>query len=245
MKRNLQSRAFSLIELLVVVAILGLLAALLLPSLSRSKASAQTIKCAGNLRQLGLAAQMYWDDYNGNCFRYRGGVTNNGDFYWFGWLERGAESTRAFDPTPGALYPYLNGRGVEVCPALKYSSVEFKLKAVGAAYGYGYNLNLSAPINNPAFNLSRIGRMNEIVLLADCAQINTFQPPASPSHPMLEEFYYVNESEATAHFRHRQLANVLFCDAHVGREKPVQGSIDQNLPREMVGRLHKEVLTVP
>jgi prepilin-type processing-associated H-X9-DG protein len=62
---------------------------------------------------------------------------------------------------------------------------------------------------------------------------------------MLEEFYYVNEAEATAHFRHRQSANVLFCDAHVGSEKAIDGSIDPNLPREMVGRLRREILTVP
>jgi len=99
--------AFTLIELLVVIAILAVLAALLLPALGRGKASARQIKCLSNLRQLELAAQMYWDENNGSAFRYRGVATNGGDIYWFGWLARGSEGKRAFDPSCGALFPYL------------------------------------------------------------------------------------------------------------------------------------------
>src|SRR6266481_3632559 len=67
-----RSNAFTLLELLLVISVIALLAALLLPTLARSKASAQRIKCTSNLHQLGLAAHLYWDDNNGHCFRYGG-----------------------------------------------------------------------------------------------------------------------------------------------------------------------------
>ncbi len=52
-------RAFTLIELLVVVSIIAVLAALLLPSLSKSKGRAQGINCVSNLKQLSLAWSLY------------------------------------------------------------------------------------------------------------------------------------------------------------------------------------------
>jgi len=240
-------RGFTLVELLVVIAIIALLAALLLPTLVRSKGSAQRIQCVSSLRQLGLAAHLYWDDNNGNCFRYKGAATNAGQIYWFGWLGSGPEGQRPFDATQGALCSYLQGRGVELCPALNYFMAQFKLKATGAAYGYGYNLYLSAPVSQPPLRVGKIARTTETTLLADAAQINIFQAPASPSNPMLEEFYYVDNTPdpPNGHFRHAQRANVVFCDGHVGPEKFVPGSIDAKLPGQFVGRLRPEILLVP
>src|SRR6187401_1104512 len=56
-------RAFTLVELLVVLAIIGLLAALILPSLSRAKTQGFSTICRNHLRQIGFAAQMYLADY--------------------------------------------------------------------------------------------------------------------------------------------------------------------------------------
>ena len=236
--------AFTLVELLVVIAILGILAALLLPSLSRGKLLARRVECSGNLRQLGLAAQMYWDDNNGTCFRWDLGATNGGRLYWFGWLQDGPEGQRAYDATPGALYPYLRGHNIGICSALAYSLAQFKLKATGAAYGYGYNLFLSAPGSQAPLKISKVPRPSDIALFADAAQINDFQPPASKANPMLEEWYYVDTTTnyPTGHFRHNRKANVIFSDCHLGSEKAVSGSIDQRLSEQEVGRLRREIL---
>ena len=56
--------AFSLVELLCVIAIISLLAALLLPALVQGKARAKRIGCENNLRQTGIAFQMFMHDHN-------------------------------------------------------------------------------------------------------------------------------------------------------------------------------------
>jgi prepilin-type N-terminal cleavage/methylation domain-containing protein/prepilin-type processing-associated H-X9-DG protein len=239
--------AFTLIELLVSIAIIAVLVALLLPGLTRGRTSAQTVECVSNLRQLGYATHMYWDDNSGTCFRWELGPTNGGRLYWFGWLQNGAEGQREYDPAPGALYPYLRGHSVGICPALNYAMAQFKLKATGAAYGYGYNRFLSPADDQLPMRLSQIQRLADSIAFADAAQVNDFQPPASRTNPMLEEWYYVDTTTnyPNGHFRHGRQANTLFCDGHTARERWASGSLDLRLPNQFVGRLRTEALVVP
>jgi len=120
----------------------------------------------------------------------------------------------------------------------------FKLKAVGTSYGYGYNLSLSAGLNEPPININKITHPVNAALLADAAQINTFQPPASPENPLLEEFYYINIREQTVHFRHNLRANVVYCDGHIEMEKPVPDSLDKRLPEQCVGFILAERIAI-
>jgi prepilin-type N-terminal cleavage/methylation domain-containing protein/prepilin-type processing-associated H-X9-DG protein len=233
---------FTLVELLVVLALIAVLAGLLLPALARARAAAHTARCTSNLRQLGLATQFYWDDH-ARAFSERTVRTNGGWRYWFGWLSDGAEGRRAFDVGQGALWPYLRGRGVETCPALNRCSARFKAKAEGAAHGYAYNL-LFGPRGQAPLPAHAWQRPAELAVFTDGGQVNDFQAPASAENPLLEDFYYfdTNRLGATVHFRHRGAAMAGFADGHVAGERPAADSSDRRVPGELLGRLRPQVV---
>jgi len=65
MKNNNRSVGFTLVELLVVIAVIGVLVSLLLPTLANAKAKAQAIYCQNNLRQMGIALIIYTQENGG------------------------------------------------------------------------------------------------------------------------------------------------------------------------------------
>ena len=235
-------RGFTIIELLVVISILAILTGLLLPVLQRARLKGLDTHCMSNLRQLSLAGQMYWDDNNSQAFSYRGNSLNGGNTYWFGWLGRGDEGKRRFDISKGVLYKYLKNSSIQTCARLDYINDEFKLKATGAAYGYGYNLHLDGGSSLKPVVMTSLSSPSTVAFLADAAQVNTFQSPASKNNPMIEEFYYVNSREQTAHFRHNKESYVAFCDGRVELVGFSSGSIDHRLPEQWIGRLPSKVL---
>lgn len=248
-------RAFTLVELLAVIVIIGILSAILLPALAHSKFAAQKAGCEGNLRQLGLATELYLDDNGGYFFSCSAPPTSTGQQWWFGWLQGSTvpEGQRSFNLATGALFSYLHGEDVRLCPSPVWSSPQFKLKGTNVIWSYGCNSFLFAGQGQSPSSARKILHPSDVALFADAAQVNTFQTPASPTHPMFEEFYYLDletnyanpNNEPNGHFRHSQKANVSFADGHVGWENAVPGSYDKRLPGQYIGQLRPEILSVP
>lgn len=232
-------RGFSLTELLVVLSVISVLASLLLPLLGQARQKARQIKCLGQLRQMGMATFMYWEDNSDQLFPYRTSTAEPGNLYWFGWLGRGDEGTRDYISEAGYLFPYINKGSISLCPSFPRQSDVVKWKAKGATFGYGYNLFMGQAASERSATSSEITLPSTCALFVDAAQVNTFQHPASPSNPLLEEFYYFNHLEKTTHFRHELNANTVFVDGHAAALKAHKNSLESRLPREWLGHLDK------
>jgi prepilin-type N-terminal cleavage/methylation domain-containing protein/prepilin-type processing-associated H-X9-DG protein len=110
-----ERKGFTLIELLVVIAIIALLMAILMPALQRAKKQTRDVICRANLKQYGLGARMYLDDYD-STFPY--------SFTWlckdFGFVGCGwHDATKNLVDNPqraGELWPYLKHKKIHMCP---------------------------------------------------------------------------------------------------------------------------------
>ncbi len=233
-------RAFTLVELLVVIAIVAVLAGLALPVYQSVQLSASQAVAVSALRQCSVAGQMYLSDNRNVYWPFRANVAG-GTQYWFGYETFAdanlPEGQRTINYDLGVLGPYSGGlHDVHPDPQFTHMGATFKPKFQNGYFPYGYNDLLSGT------SQLMIPALHQRVVFATSAQVNTFQAPASPTHPMLEEFYMVDNTNVTASFRYHGQALCAFADGSTGFLPPAPGTQDARLPGGGVAKLPVAVL---
>lgn len=236
-------KAFTLIELLVVLAIIAILSSLLMAVSSRAKIASARAISAHSLRQLIAAGHFYLKDNDNTFWPYQQPVSG-GMQWWFGFEAaasmRKPEGQRTCDYSKGPLGPYaIASGGIKTDPAFLAFKPRLKPKYQDGNYGYGYNIVLTADTTGQPRNAATVEAPAQMIVFATCAQVNTFQAPASAKKPMVEEFYMISDTQTTAHFRHGRDALAAFLDGSVrplsmdADMKP--GSQDIRLPSANIG----------
>ncbi|MDR3708403.1 MAG: DUF1559 domain-containing protein [Capsulimonadaceae bacterium] len=169
---NDRSKAFTLIELLIVIAIIAILAAILFPVFATAREKARQTQCASNLKQIGLALTQYTQDYDETIIQ--GGYS--GSYYSYRWFQ-------ILDPYIGqksAGNTAANGNPVFRCPddptLADWSGSQFYI-------GYALNVNVTG-YNAPGKLLSQIPRPANTSFVVETAQCNsTLQGSADNLNP--------------------------------------------------------------
>ena len=228
--------AFTLVELLVVVAILAVLVALVLPVYTAARRASSKAVGAHSLHVLAVSGLLYLNEHNNQFWQYSQFPVDGGTMWWFGWESNGSrfstpEGQRTIDLTRGPLGPYAIGAGgVKTDPAFLAYSPRLKPKYKDGNYGYGYNTLL---VGQNALHFSYPGN---VVMFGTCAQVNTFEAPASGSNPMVEEFYMINDTETTVHFRDGGRAMVVCLDGGLRELEMDPSTRDARMPLADIGR---------
>jgi prepilin-type N-terminal cleavage/methylation domain-containing protein/prepilin-type processing-associated H-X9-DG protein len=217
------TRGFTLIELLVVIAIIAILAAILFPVFARARENARRASCQSNLKQIGLAAMQYVQDYDE---RFMQGNQTNVNYIGTGWA--------------GQLLPYTKSTDLFRCPS-EAGRPNVAAVAPNKYYSYRYNIGLvrdqqGAGNNNwnKIVHISQLNQSSRTVLIyessayaftmteteTDSAAGNGEKTDASGNGvpagcPMLPVAGWISTMPVQPYNRHLEGANFLCADGHV------------------------------
>ncbi len=241
---RLQPRAFSLVELLVVITIIGILLALLLPAVQAAREAARRASCSNNLRQIGIALQ----SYHAAIYSFPpGGVehrsminpktgkpygVNGRQLAWSAFLlpyieqdalRRQLDMGKAFDATENAVAA-ATVLSVYVCPSVPQDNC-LKQGRGPCQYGGIYGERITSPNNPPrgvmlydrAISISEIrdGTSNTLIVAEDC---DFTDGQWINGLNVFDQAFAINQApsyENDIRSKHPGGANGVFCDGSV------------------------------
>ena len=221
---------FTLVELLVVIAVLAVLVSLLLPVLNKARAQAQTLQCLANLRQIGVGFTAYAMSYDGYIVPAKGAGdgrawdNNRGFRLAMGFTPEQAKST-------AAIYSQNS-----VCPISKnrMTGAGNPFTSMFASYGMNneHTRRSQDPwTDEPIIKLVRVKARQRKVLVTESLDrwvditgtnvyMNEYNPGDTDSNRWTSVAYRHGRSED----KKQQRINILFCDGHVENVSRAEGS---------------------
>jgi prepilin-type processing-associated H-X9-DG protein/prepilin-type N-terminal cleavage/methylation domain-containing protein len=263
LRRQNQFCAFTLVELLMVIAVVGILATLLLAAATQAKARVQRVQCANNVRQLGLALQEFRTDHH---------------FYPPGFDPSVWDENRNWKDALGNemnlnMNHEYSPKGIWHCPSSHRPASWNEPENVHFVYeDYGYNafgLNNPWPYTSPSLGLaehwfsnlpkqpaqptphvmeSEVATPGEMIAIGDMLYgspdiiLDGQIFERGSDHAVSSFLPQLNHSESTkrAHARHQNRANVVFCDGHV--ESPTLQFLFADTSDEALSRWNRDHL---
>jgi prepilin-type processing-associated H-X9-DG protein len=203
-----------LVELLVVVGIVGVLASLLLPALARSKENSRRVNCLSNLRQMGIAAQLYTEDHDGSYpIAYQESV-RDGVKYSVAW-DFATTLTREARVEAGLLWRGVGVSKIQQCPSYRGKS------NWGSDPHSGYNYNASYIGHGQFETIPEPARVGDVRQPAGTVIFGDGEYGSGANKFMRAPWASAGDRSfrgrwaGTQGFRHQKKTNAAFCDGHV------------------------------
>ncbi|MEA3403986.1 MAG: DUF1559 domain-containing protein [Armatimonadota bacterium] len=197
-------RGFTLIELLVVIAIIAILAAILFPVFARAREKARQASCLSNLKQCGLAIQMYASDYDERLPKYYRYMYLGGSRYLWWWGDM--------------LQPYIKNYQLLECPsdAWYYTYLRPPNLPNPLVCSYAFN-NCAHDVNHNYIGklgdekLAQIDKPAETIILVD-SRTSEIYTGGSRDYHLVDVIDHGQYSRVA--LRHNEGFNAVFCDGH-------------------------------
>lgn len=227
--RRARRRAFTLVELLVVIAVIAILAAILFPVFAQARENARRTSCLNNLKQLGAAFVQYTQDNDERLPLATDAANGENQIGWMEYTKFGTYDKATvvnqpnFVPENGAIYPYVKSTAVYVCPSDLQARVSHNSYALNGCTTDGpYLVQTGYTGMHTGKNLAEFENASQWMLLSE-------EGSASPLDAATES--KINETSTddaylninyyhTYAARHLGGVNVAFLDGHVKWYQP-------------------------